>query len=113
VDDFEIIELNSNNATARSGIVEGCGQSGQDPEEPLTRGAVTRQRWRSAIHQQIVLIRMDRQNHWIKGQLRVTEVRSGSQKSDWATEVSSGVMKVLNKGSSKPQISLKVRLLEQ
>ena len=72
VDEFEIIELNSNSSTAVSGVVEGCGQQlGQDPDEPLTRGAVARRRWRSAIHQQIVLLRMDRQNHWIKGQLGV------------------------------------------
>ena len=63
VDDFEIIELSpANGKGEREAYTVRQTQDKQLPEV-----STARRRWQSAIHQQIVLIRMDKENQWIKG----------------------------------------------
>ncbi len=66
MEDFEIIELapsisEVNQREARS------NEASHQEEEEVPVSSVARRRWQSAIQQQLVLLRMDKQNQWIKG----------------------------------------------
>ena len=66
MDEYEIIELGS--PWVRG---EGQGRVGGSPvdeERSQSRRSVAQRRWKDAIHQQVLLLRMEKENQWLKGE---------------------------------------------